>query len=229
MFLFLMSFLLPRQRVGAPGTRWLRSAEIDPGDANGERQSMKRGGVQSEGAGLRETLGTAAAAAPHSAGEMFATSFLDLQAAIREACERHTQWEARVVAGLRAVLEFAANKPAAARAVFVRARGEGPGERDRQDEVIAYFTELLEGVAPSKKRFPIADDGAIVESIATIVRAHLLGGTGHRLPDLAADLVYMTLMPYTGLEGAGRWAQSADALNPTGTGQYEYLGTRKPA
>jgi hypothetical protein len=130
---------------------------------------------------------------------------------MREGCEQHAEWEARVVAGVRAALEFAAAQPAAARAVFVRARGEGSGERDRQDEVIAYFTELLEGAAPSRKRFPIATDQAIVEAVATMIRAQLLGGTENRLRELTADVVYLALMPYTGLDAAKRWAESVDS------------------
>jgi hypothetical protein len=192
-----------------------------------EWQSIKASGANGGGAGRADAPGAAAAGAARSSGEPFAASFLQLRTAMGEACAPHTEWEARVVAGVSAALEFAAASPAAARAVFVRGRGEGSGESDRQDEVIAYFTQLLEGVAPTQKRFAIATDQAIVESVATMIRAHLLGGTGYRLPELAADVVYLVLMPYTGLEGARRWAKSVDPRGQTGTDEYELPGSPK--
>jgi hypothetical protein len=72
--------------------------------------------------------------------------------------------------------------------------------------VIAYFVSLLRHVAPAEMRFPISSAEAIVESIACLVRAHLIAGTAEELPDLTSDIAYLSLMPYVGLESARRWA-----------------------
>src|SRR5262249_11550369 len=127
-------------------------------------------------------------------GEPFATSFEQLQGEVREACGREEAWEARVVAGVRAVLEFAAAHPGETRALTIEAGGADAAV-DRQDEVISYFTGLLGEAAPAEKLFPIAADRAMIAAVAMIVRSHLVSGSVKQLPDLAPDLAYMILMP----------------------------------
>ena len=156
--------------------------------------------------------GLSAAARVRAGGPEFSASFLALQEAVRFACAAETQWQARIVVGLRAVLEFAAADPAAARALTLQARAGSPAAADSQDEVIAYFAESLAEVAPTGKLVAISTDQGVVESIATIVRGHLLAGTAAQLPSVMPDLVYLTLMPYTGLDEARRWANSPYGL-----------------
>jgi hypothetical protein len=43
-----------------------------------------------------------------------------------------------------------------------------------------------------------------------VVRGHLLAGSTDLLPGLSGELVYMALMPYAGLAGARRWAESLE-------------------
>ena len=136
-------------------------------------------------------------------GEPFAASFDRLRAEVREACGSESAWEARVIAGVRAALEFAAAHPGEARALTIEAGG-AEAAIDRRDEVIAYFTELLGEASPSEKLFPIAADRAMVASVVMIVRSHLVSGSVRRLPELAPDLAYMILMPYAGQAGARR-------------------------
>jgi hypothetical protein len=138
-------------------------------------------------------------------GEDFTASFLQLQDAVREACTGQTQWPARVVAGIKAALAFAAAEPAKAEALTVRARRPRSGEPDREGEVIDFFAGLISAVAPAERRFRVSTDEAIVESIAAVVRGHLRGGTAEQLPAAAPDLVYLTLMPYLGLGETRRW------------------------
>jgi hypothetical protein len=144
-------------------------------------------------------------------GEVFAASFDRLRDAVEEACGHRGGWEARVVAGVRAVLEFAAANPGATRALTIDARGTSAGS-DRQADVLAYFTELLHEVAPAEKLFPIAADRARVASIAMIIRSHLVAGSTRRLPELAPDLACMLLMPYTGLAAARRESAESPPL-----------------
>lgn len=140
----------------------------------------------------------------------FSASFTRLRDAVRQACAlgADARWEERVAAGIRSALEFAAADPAAAKALTLDARAQRLDGGDRQDEVIAHFAELLSSVAPSEKRFPISTDLGIVQSITTLVRGHLLAGTADRLPGLAADVVYIALMPYAGREAARHWAEA---------------------
>lgn len=132
----------------------------------------------------------------------FDQSFDRLRAAVREACVGQEAWEGKIGSGLRAVLEFVAEEPAAARELTDRSMRSS----QRADEVIAYFTELLADVAPASRRFALATDESIVECVATLVRGHLLGESTGRLPELAPELVAMALMPYSGSEAAEYWS-----------------------
>jgi hypothetical protein len=152
-----------------------------------------------------------AAARVRADGEDFTASFIQLQDAVRSACTRQSRWQARIVAGIKAALEFAAAEPAKAEALTVAARRPGSADPGREREVIDFFAALFDAAAPAERRFRVSTDAAIVESIAAIVRGHLLGGTPEQLPDTAPDLVYLALMPYLGLAETRRWV--ATCLN----------------
>jgi hypothetical protein len=144
-----------------------------------------------------------------SEGADFTASFLEIQQLVHEACKQESRWEAKVVAGIRATLEFAATEPAKARALTLSARRPAFGERYPEQVVISYFASELGAVAPRAKRVAISTDEGIVEAIALLVRGHLLDGAESRLPAVAPDLVYLALMPYLGVAEIGHWADSA--------------------
>jgi hypothetical protein len=139
----------------------------------------------------------------------FLPSFDRLRGRVRKACAGHSKWEERVVAGVHAALAFAADEPAAAHALTIDARRQPVGSGDREDEVVEFFAELLRDGAPAGRRIPIASGDGIIESIATVIRGHLLAGTSGQLVSLAPDLIYLTLMPYTGSAGAQHWANTS--------------------
>ena len=122
-----------------------------------------------------------------------------------------------MVAGVRAVLEFAAADPQAAHALTVEARRRATGEVDLEQEAISYFAGLLREAVRVERHFTLSTEEALVESIATIVRGHLQLGTVDELPGIAPDLVYITLMPYLGISEARRWAESSAVSGHSGT------------
>lgn len=152
--------------------------------------------------------GESSAAAARRGKGRFLPSFAALKDLVTKACVVEESWEAKVVAGISAVLEFAAADPQGAHALTVDARRRTSGEVDLEQEAILYFAELLRQVVEVERRFAISTEEASVESIATIVRGHLQLGTATALPDLAPDLVYVILMPYVGIAEARRWAST---------------------
>jgi hypothetical protein len=144
--------------------------------------------------------------------DAFLPSFVALQGAVSRACDQQAEWQAKVAAGIRAALEFAAADPAGAHALTIDARRQRLEDGDREQEVIGYFAGLLAGVAPAEKRFPISTDLGTIESIAMVARGHLVAGTTEQLPGLAPELIYLALMPYTGLAEARRWTESRLAV-----------------
>jgi hypothetical protein len=166
------------------------------------------------GGGREQRLsGISAAARVRASGEDFSASFAELQQFVRDACRRQVRWEAKVVAGIDATLEFAAASPAKATALTVNARRPAFGERNPEQVVLAHFADLLGELTPPERPLPVSTDKSIVESIAAVVRGHLLAGTEDQLPEVAPDLVYLALLPYLGLEGTKRWVESAESVN----------------
>lgn len=172
------------------------------------RQSVTPGRAHENGGRRRRTAALTAEARARRGSAEFLPSFATLQQKVRDACIAQEEWEAKVVAGIQAALEFAAADPAAAQALTVNARREPSGERQPDQEVIGYFAQLLADVAPAEKDFPAPAVMATIESIATVIRGHLVAGTTDRLPAAGPDLIYLTLLSRVGSEGLARWVDT---------------------
>jgi hypothetical protein len=172
-----------------------------------EPQQVTASGSDSGNGRVDRDAGLTAAAQARAPTEDFSSSLRELQDAVRSACAQHLEWEERVAAGIREALVFAGANPAKAHVLTIAARRPSAPEAEREEVVISHFTEVLGKGAPAKGCASISTDEGPVEAIATVVRGHLLAGTANRLPALAPDLVYLTLVPYVGLAAAGRWAE----------------------
>ena len=174
---------------------------------------MKASGSGGGGGPRRASPGISSIAARRVAGEDFSSSFAEIQAMVRSACSERVGWEEKIVAGIHATLDFAAANPGKATALTLNARRPGFGDRNPEQIVIAHFVKLLGETASAQRRLPVATDVSIVESIAAIVRGHLLAGTENQLPEVAPDAIYLALMPYLGLEATRRWAEPAGSID----------------
>jgi hypothetical protein len=163
---------------------------------------------QQDGGRARQPQGAGetAAEAVRRGKARFLPSFAALKDLVGEACVAEEVWEAKVVAGIRTVLEYAASDPQGAYALTIAARRTSSGQVDLEQEAIAYFAGALRDVVAVEMRFAISTEEAIIESIAMVVRGHLQMGAAARLPERAPDLVYLALMPYLGTSDAERWA-----------------------
>jgi hypothetical protein len=147
----------------------------------------------------------------------FLPSFAALQAAVRKACARQTEWQAKIGVGIRAALDFAATDPVAAHALTFDARRQGSRTDNRQKELVEHFAAEIAAVAPAEERFQVSTNEGIVETAAQFVRGHLLAGRATELPRLAPELIHLALLPYCGLAEAERWAESF-SLSPSSSG-----------
>jgi hypothetical protein len=162
----------------------------------------------SGGSGRRRGGGESPEARRRRGSAEFLPSFAALQAAVRKACARQTEWQAKLGAGIRAALDFAAGDPAAAHALTIEARRQGSRTENRQKELVEHFAAEIAAVAPSDQRFEVSTNTGIVEAAAQIVRGHLLAGKAEELPTLAPELINLALLPYCGMAEAQRWAES---------------------
>jgi hypothetical protein len=157
--------------------------------------------------GKRYGQDTPAAIARRGSAE-FLPSFAALQEAVRRACSMEAEWEARVAAAIRAALEFAAAEPVMAHALIVQGRRERSGDQSREQEVVAYFAGQLREVAAVRMRVPISTEEGIIEAIAAVARGHLQAADRRQLLAAIPNLVYLTLVPYVGLDSARHWSDS---------------------
>jgi AcrR family transcriptional regulator len=119
--------------------------------------------------------------------------------------ELDAPWEELVRIGLERLLDALAEHPDAARVLFVEMLYAGPAGCERQREVTALFTSLIErgrAKSPYADQLPPQTSEAIVGGIASILHRRTLDGRVAELPSLAPDLTYFALLPYLGHEGA---------------------------
>jgi hypothetical protein len=131
-----------------------------------------------------------------------------LQSAVVAPCGPELEWPARIAAGIRAALAFAAANPDAARALTVDSRLDESGEADDYLRMIRHFAALLGENAPPAERLPASSDKAVVSAIATIVSYHVRAGTVDRLSHGDTDMIFLVLLPYVGFHEASRWSAS---------------------
>jgi hypothetical protein len=140
--------------------------------------------------------------------ETFELAECELEAAVLESCAGKEEWPARIAAGIRAALEFAAANPEAARTLTVDSRAGEPGETDAYVEMIGRFASMLGAGAPRIGRLPASSDTAVVSAIASIVSSHARADRLERLRDGDPDLVFLALLPYVGFSEAIRWSRA---------------------
>jgi hypothetical protein len=169
---------------------------------------------EAENGRRRREADTVPPTAEHSStGSSFEVCFEQLRRTVRDACAGHSDWEAKIGSGLCAVLEFAAESPAAARELTDR----GKHSSQRADEVITYFAQRLADVAPREQRQGVSNDQAVIEFIAILVRGALVAGSTEHLPALAPELLSLALLPYAGSTRTRYWVEAVASDGYTGT------------
>lgn len=147
---------------------------------------------------------------PHA----FEAAFARLQIHIEDACLREPshRWAARVAAGIRAGLEFAAINPAAANRLTNEALASHDGIA-RYHRMVAYLGERLrDGRAQSRDgdRLPPTLERALVGGVVMLVAQRLAQGNEEDLPALAPEATEFVLIPYLGADEARRVVADAE-------------------
>jgi AcrR family transcriptional regulator len=132
-----------------------------------------------------------------------------VEALVREAAAGEDDWAHRVIAGLRASLEFFAAEPDLARVCLLEAVSATPAIAIRfREAVLDGAPALAEGrseLADPGTMLPGTED-AIIGGMVSLVTRSIVVGDAAKLPELLPDLVDFALGPYLGIERAAAFA-----------------------
>jgi AcrR family transcriptional regulator len=148
--------------------------------------------------------------------ECFLAAFEIVVAHLRElieaAIEPIPDWPHRVVAGLRALLDFLAEDPQLARLFLVDSVTAGPAVAERFREKIEVFVPLLQpgrAERDNPRSLPDSTEESLIGALVSMLSRSLAFGDAATLADLLPDFIEFVLMPYLGPAEAHRLAQEA--------------------
>jgi AcrR family transcriptional regulator len=136
-----------------------------------------------------------------------------LEGLITTAAAAEQDWPHRVIAALRAALDFFAAEPSLARLCLLEAVSATPTIAIRfRESVLAAAPALAEGRAelPEPDSMLPETEDAILGGIVSLATRSIVAGDTEKLPELLPDFVDFALGPYLGAElAAGLAAESS--------------------
>jgi AcrR family transcriptional regulator len=134
----------------------------------------------------------------------FASAKRELMMAIEAACaESDGIWQRRLEAGLGAILEFFAERPAVARMCMVEALSATPVASARYDVAVEQFVEMLRRNTPADLGLPGTIEETLVGGVAWILNQQIRRGEAAQVMDLLPELSEFVLSPYHGVAQLG--------------------------
>lgn len=128
-------------------------------------------------------------------------TFAEMRVAVEEACERtdDSSPEGAIVAGLEALLEFIADRPAASRMCMLEAISATPSSARLYDTAMRDFVEILRRSVPQDLDLPETIEESLVGGVAWILQLQIRRGEADQAPDLLHELSQFVLSPYLGV------------------------------
>jgi AcrR family transcriptional regulator len=128
----------------------------------------------------------------------FDATLADAESEVVEACDPISteDWEARTEAGLRAVLEFVAAHPAAAKLWLVEAPAATPEAASRYEAALESFILRLRQAAPPSPSRSATLEEALVGGAIWIIQRQVRRGDAGEAADLHPELAEFIISPY---------------------------------
>jgi AcrR family transcriptional regulator len=123
----------------------------------------------------------------------------ELRLAVEEGCRGGGSAETGIVGGLEALLEFVAERPAAARMCMVEAISATPSSARLYDAAMRDFVELFRASAPNGSDLPETIEESLVGGVAWILQSQIRHGEPEKATDLLPELSQFVLSPYLGV------------------------------
>lgn len=132
------------------------------------------------------------------------------------AAKRHPSWRESLRAALAELLEFCANQPAMAKAIFVEVHAAGERALAQRQDLMERLSRALDSARreiPSRHAPPPITSTFMVGAIDTLVCAKLMDGDAERAPEMLPGLLHFVVMQYFGEKAA--WEELAAASGAT--------------
>jgi AcrR family transcriptional regulator len=128
------------------------------------------------------------------------STLTEIRVLVEEACDRAGESpEEGIVAGLEALLDFVAERPAASRMCMVEAISATPSSARLYDAAMRDFVELFRNSAPGGADLPETIEESLVGGVAWILQLQIRRGEAEQAPDLLSELSQFVLSPYLGV------------------------------
>lgn len=119
--------------------------------------------------------------------------------------KRQPSWKEGLRAALAELLEFCANQPAVARALFIEALAAGGDAMAQHDLLMERLSRAIDGArheVPSRQAPPPITAAFMVGAIEQLVRAKLLSDEPETAPDLLPGILHFVVMQFYGEDAA---------------------------
>jgi AcrR family transcriptional regulator len=128
------------------------------------------------------------------------STMTEMRVVVEEACagEDASQGDG-IVAGLEALLDFIAERPAASRMCMVEAISATPSSARLYDAAMRDFVELLRKSAPTGADLPETIEESLVGGVAWILQLQIRRGETEQAAGLLPELSQFVLSPYLGV------------------------------
>jgi hypothetical protein len=141
--------------------------------------------------------------------DAFESAFARLRIRLETACAGQADWPSGTAAGIRAGLEFAADDPAAVRALTGDALAAGKPGFAYYERLVSYLCDLLRPgrtACPDAERLPKETERTLAGGVAMLVAQRIDLGRHGELAALAPEAIQFVLTPYLGIDEARRVA-----------------------
>jgi AcrR family transcriptional regulator len=125
---------------------------------------------------------------------------------------RQTGWREGLRLGLAELLEFCANQPATAKALFIEAHAVGGEALAQHDRLLEQLAGVIDGAREEsgpQTSPPATTSAFMVGAIEALITAKLSGGEAEKVPELLPGILHFVVMQYLGQEAA--WEEMASA------------------
>ncbi len=147
---------------------------------------------------------------PDDFATAFESALARLQIRVETACASEAGWPAKVSAGIRAALTFAAADPAAAQVLTNEAMAGGRAGFARYDRMIEHFAAALQPGRAERQEgewLPEITEKTMVGGVAMLIAQRLNFDRCSELPAIAPEATQFVLTPYLGAAEAKRVAR----------------------